>query len=100
MSQTWENCKKLVSTPFGPNLDFFFFFSKIWLRQSLDIMISYHHVKYQKKSNDPILRKLSDGTDGQTEKGDFIGHCPTNVKRPTDSAVVHHMVVQLQQPII
>ena len=27
----------------------FFFFSKIWLRQSLDIMVSYHHVQYQKK---------------------------------------------------
>ena len=26
-----------------------FFFSKIWLRQSLDIMVSYHHVQYQKK---------------------------------------------------
>ena len=29
--------------------NFFFFFSKIWLRQSLDIMASYHHVQYQKK---------------------------------------------------
>ena len=28
---------------------FFFFFSKIWLRQSLDIMVRYQHVKYQKK---------------------------------------------------
>ena len=27
----------------------FFFFSKIWLRQSLDIMASYH-VQYQKKN--------------------------------------------------
>ena len=26
-----------------------FFFSKIWLLQSLDIMVSYHHVQYQKK---------------------------------------------------
>ena len=25
-----------------------FFFSKIWLGQSLDIMVSYHHVQYQK----------------------------------------------------
>ena len=25
------------------------FFSKIWLRQSLDIMVSYYHVQYQKK---------------------------------------------------
>ena len=29
---------------------FFFFSSKIWLRQSLDIMVSYHHVQYQKKN--------------------------------------------------
>ena len=35
----------------GPNLgwQFFFFFQKIWLHQSLDIMISYHHVQYQEK---------------------------------------------------
>ena len=33
-----------------------FFFSKIWLRQSLDVVVSYHHVQYQTKTNDPILR--------------------------------------------
>ena len=37
----------------------FFFFSKIWICQSLDIMVSYHHVQYQKKLI--ILRELSDG---------------------------------------
>ena len=26
-----------------------FFFSKIWLCQSLDFNVSYHHVQYQKK---------------------------------------------------
>ena len=26
------------------------FFPKIWLRESLDIMVSYHPVQYQKKS--------------------------------------------------
>ena len=31
------------------------------------------------KTNDPILRKLSDG---QTDESDFIGRCPTNVERP------------------
>ena len=40
---------------FGPNSGrqiffFFFFSSKIWLRQSLDIMVSYHHVQYKKKN--------------------------------------------------
>ena len=42
--------------PFGSNSGRqFFFFSKIWLRQSLDIMASYRHVQYQKKTNNPIL---------------------------------------------
>ena len=49
-----------------------------------------------KKTNYPILRKLSDKwtdrrteqrregqTDGQTDKSDFIGCCPTNVEHPT-----------------
>ena len=50
-------------------------------------MVSYYHVQYQKKTIDPILRKFSDGrTDGpterQTKESDFIGRCPTNVKRP------------------
>ena len=31
------------------NFFFFFYFSKISLRQSLDIMVSFHHVIYQKK---------------------------------------------------
>ena len=36
--------------PFGPysshqNI----FFANIWLRQTLDIMASYHHIQYQKK---------------------------------------------------
>ena len=43
------------------------FFSKIWLRQSLDIIISDYHVQYQKKTNDPILRKLSKRKEGSTE---------------------------------
>ena len=39
------------------------------------------------KTNDLILRKISDGlldgqTDGQTHKSDFIGDHPTNVKCP------------------
>ena len=52
-----------------------------------------------RKSNNPILRKLSDTqtdgqmdrwingqidrqADGQTDKSDFTGHFPTNVKHP------------------
>ena len=35
------------------------------------------------KTNNPILRKPSDGlTDGQTDESDFIGCCPTNVECP------------------
>ena len=46
----------------------FFFSSEIWLRQSIDIMVRYQRVKYQKKTNNTILRKFSDGqTDGQTD---------------------------------
>ena len=38
-----------------------------------------------RKTNDTILRKLSDGrTDGQTDESDFIGRCRTNVKRPNN----------------
>ena len=48
-------------------------------------MVSYHQAQYQKKTNDPILRKLAtDGqtnrTDKQTDKSDFIGRCATNVE--------------------
>ena len=35
--------------PFDPYSCRQFFFKKIWLLQSLDIMVSYHHVQYQKK---------------------------------------------------
>ena len=57
--------------PLGPNSGsqiffFFFFFSKIWLRKSLDIMVSYHHVEYQKKTNDP-LQKMNLAMDGKTD---------------------------------
>ena len=48
-------------TSFGPDFGIFdqirdsycfffvFFFPKIWLRQSLDIIVSYHYVQNQKK---------------------------------------------------
>ena len=40
------------------------------------------------KTNDPILRKVSDGqTDGQTDESDFIGRCTTKVERPKDIAM-------------
>ena len=64
----------LFRDDFVPWCDFFFFFSKSC--QLLDIMVCYHHVQYIKKTNHPILRKLSDGwtdqwidrwTDGHTD---------------------------------
>ena len=75
--------------PLGPNSGRQTFFSKIWLRQSLDVVVNYHHLQSQKKTNDPILRKFSDGrTDGdrqtekQTEESDYIRGCSTNFERP------------------
>ena len=43
--------KNLVSGPILTQIRtaFFFFPKKIWLRQSLGIMVSDHHVQYQKK---------------------------------------------------
>ena len=45
------------------------FFSKIWLCQSPDVMVTYHHGQYQKKTKDSILRKLcEERTDGETDR--------------------------------
>ena len=84
MQQTWEYGKNIISGPVLAHLaqDTQICFSKFWLRQLLDIMVSYHHTS--EKTNDLILRKYSGGrTDRQTEERDFIGRCPTNVERPT-----------------
>ena len=48
----------IIVPTFGPP---YFFFSKIGLRLSIDIILSYHRVQFQKKTNDPILSKLSEG---------------------------------------
>ena len=52
MNQTWENGKKPCLrpdfSPFCPNSGHQFFFQKSGC-QSLDIMVSYHHIQYQKK---------------------------------------------------
>ena len=60
---------------------FFFFFPK-----NLAPSLTRNHGQLSscaisEKTNDPNLRKLSDRrTDGQTNKSDFIGRCPTNVE--------------------
>ena len=73
---------RTVGSKFGPQI--FFFFSKIYLLQSLDILVSYHHVQYQKKLIIQSSENLvTDGrTEGQTYESDLIGCCPTNVERP------------------
>ena len=90
MNQTWENNKKpsfgADFCPFRPNLGHqFFFFSKIWLHQSVDIMVSYHHVQYQKKLMIQSWENLV--TDRQTDRpneSDFIRHCPMSKKVTKD----------------
>ena len=71
----------------GPNSHHQNFFSKTWHFQSLNIMDSYDHVQYQRKTNDPIMKKVSDRrtdgrTDRQTDESYLIGRCPTNFERP------------------
>ena len=78
MTQTQENDKK---PDFGPDLAVNFFFSKTWLYQSLDIMVRYRHVQYQKK----LL--VTDGQTDRRRRVGFIGRCPTNVERPTSFLV-------------
>ena len=85
-------------SPLGPNLGTNFF------SKNLACSLTRYHVQLSscailEKTNDPILRELSDGrtdrqtdrqtdsymgrwTDGQTAESDFIGRCPTNVERP------------------
>ena len=64
MIQTQENGKKPLFVPdlgpLSPNSGCQFFFSKIWLRKPLDhgLLAS---CTISKKTNDPILRKLSEG---------------------------------------
>ena len=74
--------------PFSPNLSHQICFSKIWLHQSLDIMVSYQYVQYQKKImikswENLVMDERTDGQtdwkmDKQTDESGFIGCCPTN----------------------
>ena len=63
--------------PFGTNSGGQNVFSKIWLRQLLDVMVNYHHVQHKKK----IMINLERRTDRETDKSDFIRRCPSNVGR-------------------
>ena len=60
-------------------------FLKNLASSSLDIMVSYHHVHYQKKLmiqcwENLVTDKRTDRQ--QTDESDFIGRYPTNVERP------------------
>ena len=82
------NLRKTQKPSFGTNFDtfdpnsnchFFFFFPF----KNLALSVTRHLVQLlsgtiSEKTNDPILRKPSDG---RTHESDFIGHCLTNVKR-------------------
>ena len=69
MNQTSENGKKPSFEPdFDQNPGCQFFFSKIWPHQSLDIMVSYQHVQYQKNilvKDIQTDRHMDGQTDGQ-----------------------------------
>ena len=77
--------KNLVSGRIWPKFGLPIFFSKIWLRQSLDTMVNDHHVQYQKKLMIQSWENLvTDGQmDGQTDERDFLGRCTSNVERAT-----------------
>ena len=60
----WQ--KNLVLCPVLAQIRATIFFFLIWLRQSLDIMVSYHHGQYQKKLLIQSWENLV--TDGQADR--------------------------------
>ena len=69
---------------FLPPIFFFFFENLAWSVTRYLGQLSSGTIS--EKSNDSILRKLSNGetdgeTDGQMEESDFIGCCQTNVEQ-------------------
>ena len=73
---------------------FFFFFSKQNLAPSV-IMVSYHHVQYQKNLRIQSWEVL----DGQTDKSDFMKHCLPTTERPKRSGGVY-LSAKLQQTLL
>ena len=67
MNSKWKTLvENLIVGLIRPKIESIFF-SKIWLCQSLDIIVSYHNIQNQKKTNDPILRKLANVANGRTD---------------------------------
>ena len=99
MNQTWENGEKTnFGTENGKKPSFgspiFFLFSKIWLHQSLDIMVSYNHLQYQKKLMIQSWQNLvtNGQMDRQTEGPEWFHRaCPTKVEQPKISKVENKM---------
>ena len=92
--QTQENDEK---PHFGPNLvPWAQIQASKTVLKSLAWSVTRYHGKLSpstisEKTIDPILIKISDGrtdkrTVRQTDKSNFIGHCPTNVERPKSSS--------------
>ena len=63
--------------PTGPKFGCQFFFFKIWLRQSLDIMFSYRHVKYQNK----LMIQSWEISDGRMDRREWFHRTLTNWRR-------------------
>ena len=83
MNQTWESGKKktlilgLILVRFGPDSG-----RQIFFQKSGSVMISYHHVQYQKKLMIKSWENLWQTDGRQTDKSDFRGRCRINVERP------------------
>ena len=56
-----------------------FFFLKNLAQSVTRYHVQLSSCTISEKTNDPILRKVSDG---QTDESDFIVHCRTNFERP------------------
>ena len=66
------------------------FIKPIFFLKNLFSSVTRYHGKLSscamlEKTNDPILRKFSDG---QKDETDFIGCCPTKVERPINCATI------------
>ena len=84
INKIWENDKKnLVSGQILAHVVQIQAAKLVWLRQSLFIMVIYHHVQYHKKLMIWSLENLvtDKPTDRQTNECDFIERCPANVQR-------------------
>ena len=72
-----------LGSKFGPQN----FFKKLWLRQSLDIMVSYH-VQYDKKIMIQSSEKISNGQTNEEDANTyFVSKSYSSSKRSTDIRV-------------